>query len=1783
MAERFNGPSRTLSALDRQFASVVWQAGKPPLDHELNLMAQIAWERMREALQSQSHSGFLLDPVSALTDYEFNSAWSNYFKFGRQQSGELEPILWALVNGWVVPVVGTAVSADTDTSHLVKLFPPPATDARTDLVFLEVWLTQVGPNPSTTNKPSASTVYKWGNVEYGGTNITDDIEDPAFGFETTERLQLQYRIRVFGQGAGSGSSVALDQYPDGLDDPNVLGQGVATAPVSGMVFTNMRETLGDPSLWRAGDGDATNSLGTYDGYVYAIPLCAVFRRNANAFVAVETSGNANQNGSFDRNPSAASLTNPRDGAKAFGTATLTNAIDEDDTGAIQVTGLTNSGWDDPSLSVSSTFMVIDGEVMGISAVDTTAGTITIPTGGRGRNGSMALPHSAGASIGFFNSRPDGRFADEIAAGDVLDLRRGISLGQWDYDHLLRHNLTKLILGRLQTCHKQSDTGDTQGPSVVEVDYLYANGAASVPNQTQAVDGPDGIRTIWSDAAVIQPGVTVLLDDEATQTSGSVTSFDAVTEWDVGADFKPSGFMTDATGFNNGSVFFLHIGGDNGSEGARATFRDTTERAVRFLSPREYWKTDDPDSSTGLQKSVTLRFIEEDAMNPAAPGEVAALHPGPMYPLASENFEKPFMFLGGLLHNDLQVSAVTLVNDSPSSSEYEIDLPGLDFDTAGTWFSLETNGDMSLSTTGSSKTLINSTRTLYDMLTNGGQDRTGASSEVYIVVYGDDTNADNNGVFKVVGAGTAGYTDKDASAADRLRVEFICQGVTEFTLPSSGTLNAEVRSQHCNSQDGTGFTDGKAAACVVLTDLEGAGSAPWAAGTLGANAISQPIASKAILSTSLLYHPGRGGTARVADEIRRVAVRSAGANYLRQAGSTLDSTFSSESGVASAETHFDSAHVQVWNRLSGLGLDGSAAPAHGGEIIAFSEQDREVEVFFDKGSKSLVFRPFLDRSMTMFSVNMAASSLVGATTYPGPAPTIGTDKDGATIFTSNLRMGFVVPWEYMPRFGRQDIPYHDTSVTTGTFLPGINHLFTDDADETKPVFYVVGGQNNDSAGNLVSSLYLQTGSTSGLDYGEYGTIAGPATPAYQARLVTDTTVVSSDLGRTLKGIELPPYLGIARLYGVYDRRNFIDKGGATFDADRVTVSSDAATNLLRKDAKAQTLFIRKGGANDVTGDADDHTYVIPSNALDISLSPDYVSGETFDDLEYVVECVVFGFARGFINLNNFVLARRNTGAGAAVTEGTNVELEGINMTIPAAAPLNDQVYVGYDRTVYQGDPYMTRAGSTRTTSDYQHRYGQIAVSDAYALATPIQQFDSSGVLQIETPNRRVVQVLASIDFYTTLGTGKVGGQLKAGTILDVGYTEDTAAAASRVPASASANPWRILPRAFSEGQRENNSRASVLLQVIANGSLTGAILTIYNLSGTKITLTAVSGSPADQTEFQVGADAAASIVNLVAGINAHTSLTAVVTARTEGDDVLLIEAVPVGAQGNGIKVSHDTPAAFKLLTPTTPEPGVGTPTAANLRDGSDLVMNAGSGTSQIDLTGMTERLPLGILLQDSDFLCEDPLGNKASAMQTLPPGIRPVQTLLPLTNSGSGAYTRFTGGAGHWVGMADGGILAYTAYHDVNEPTGSKKYRLYRGGGSVFVMDDPNPGGPVDWVSGALEASLKPVLKGGVLVCKAMLVRNFPEQAFSTNAQVSQGDEVQMVVATYGLLGSSIQDDGLSLSGIISPSGYGEGYAAADRYRLEGRPMVKGRRRSSPDVAGVVLAVYSGGDVSSTVG
>ncbi len=1861
------GVSRVLSALRRQFRTVVWQKGHPPLDSELNLMSQIDLEELRQVIRAECRSGFFLDPTLALEDFVTSPLASNLFFFGQQrktsgnQPEELAPVLYANVNGWIIPVTGTFTEEVGGTYNTIRLFPPPVTNARIDFVFLEAWTALVAPNPSKANKPAKDKIWSDGNVEFGQENPSDDLLDPSINYQTTKRVQLQYRIRVVGSGNGAGVSPALDQYPDGLGDPNIVAQGPRTTPGT-FTFANMRIELGDAALWRAGDGDPLNELGTTDGYVYAVPICAVFRRNTNPYVAATSAGSPNQNGAFNRNPSAILLPNPQEGAKLLTQMSLINDLPPTqflvDT-IVEVDNLIGSGFDDPAMNFASTFMVIDDEVIGISAVDTVSSpnTVTVPANGRGRWGTDIVTHvgrsdpntaGTGTAIHFFNTRPDGLFADSISSQDFLDLRRGTNLGDWDFERILLHNLAALMHGRLRSTWKQCGVpgGDTQGVTVEEVDYLLQDGGTDVPFGTEALDGPDGIRQVWSDAAAIQGDVTLLLDPSSTMNAGFIQVLDDLVFWDVGADFKPSAFMNNVNntnpGFTNGTTIFLHIGGDDGTEGARKTFRDGGTRAVRFVSPQEYWKQNAPTPETGMQHPVTMLWVSSDAANAgllgpgaglqslttAGPGEIPSQHPGPMYPLQFLSFERPYLVLGGILNSVLEVTgiicATQLIGNALDPTiplgEGDIVLPGLDFDLAGDWYSLDTFGNFQSDPKLVNFPVLRDQRTLYDMLTAGGTDRTGSSSEVYLILFGDDETRENNGAFKVLGAGTVGYTTKSANASNRLRVKFLSFGITDFNNASTKTVTAQGRSQITNSEDGPGSALGPASMTITLTDItadDGGAANPWNVaninpGGVPGRTLTQPFNYKCVLNCTLLYHPGRGGMARVADRLHRVAMQSPPSKVLRQPKSVLDPTFPALTGAPGnpSEAHFDFAHIQTWNRLPSLGLPAPDAPAYGGNVVLFSEVTRETEVFFDVGSKTIALRPDQRQSMTTkgFTTNNVDvpgnTTLLGPPGYPNPAliPN-GWDgpKDDAQIMTLGLQMGYPIPSQYVPRFGRQDIPYYQDNgpaFGSGSFLEGINHLFLDTTELTNPVFDIIGGDDNQSGGTLVTRFLVQTGPTSGLKYGQYGTITGTLSQAYQARLTSEVgtgtpnaqtvtaslqAIASSDFGPGLSGIQFPPYLGIARLYGVYDRRDFVAKGAQTFGPDRVTPEANRAINLMRRDATKQTLYILQDGALDLTGVPDDHTYIIPENLLDITKSPFYTAGETFEDLEYVVEFTAFCFGQGFINKNNFAVARRHNGQGVLRTDGDNPELIGYLMCIPSAAPDSSKVYVAYERTVYQGDPYMTRNGETRVTSDYEDRYGQVAPSDAFELLTSIQQFDANGDQIPQKPNARSFEILAAADFYTTLGSGKIGGRLYPGTMTDVGHTETTNQAATRIPATLDDPAFRIVTRTFTEGQRGNTSRANAKIEVLGNNATFNfgvTKLSIKKANGAVVSFTAVNGPTVNPAEFDASSPDPAVIAREIwTKINARTELQNVVVAFNDIDSTkILLIAWDVGVAGNAIVVEINDVVNLALLVPLTGQQGLSTKlTTVHLTGGQDLVLNAGNGTTQLGLTGLTERLPLGILLQDSDFLGENPLGDESSALQTVMGGIRPSQVLLPLTREAGEEYTRFSGAPGEIIAESDGAILQYGAFTDSN-PGGTKRYRLYRGGGSVFVLQMANPGGPVDWVSDSIEPATLPVLKGGLLAVKALLIRNYPEKAFAEGAVTSEGDEIQMVVLTNGILGTpTTQAEGITLTGILSPTGYGEGTAAADRYRLAGKPMFVGRTRYTLDPATQPLAFFPGRD------
>jgi hypothetical protein len=260
--------SRTLQPGHRAFDTIVHEQGMPLLDSEQNLLYDILSDKLQDQNNAIIQSGFL-NPV----DFQFNPAWSDKFAMSS---------CTAYVNGWrldVLPFGDQYIHAVAATSGLGN--------QRWDFMFLEVWKTTLVQG-ATQHKPSATTIYKDGNVQNPDLSIPDDIKDPVVPFETTRRIQIQYRIRI------QQNVLAPNQQNSNIFDGTTYAQGGAGAPISPFTFANQGSSTNDYGLFQAGNGDNASraQLLSVDGYVYAIPIAFLFRRSIASYSDSSVNGQA---------------------------------------------------------------------------------------------------------------------------------------------------------------------------------------------------------------------------------------------------------------------------------------------------------------------------------------------------------------------------------------------------------------------------------------------------------------------------------------------------------------------------------------------------------------------------------------------------------------------------------------------------------------------------------------------------------------------------------------------------------------------------------------------------------------------------------------------------------------------------------------------------------------------------------------------------------------------------------------------------------------------------------------------------------------------------------------------------------------------------------------------------------------------------------------------------------------------------------------------------------------------------------------------------------------------------------------------------------------------------------------------------------------------------------------------------------------------------------------------------------------------------------------------------
>jgi hypothetical protein len=282
--------SRTLQAKNRFWTNIIWRTGKPALDSEWNLMNDTSMEMICNLTRSITPSGWT--DLGENVYSSGNSGIANVIQFYSNKKQQILDIPNVVVNGWPIIVGGVNFTDTSINSVTLPVASTGAAEYRYDFVFLEVWRTQVRSRDENNDdldaarghKPDTTHIYAYGNTQFGGTNFDDDLVDttirPPDGIETSERVQIQYRIRTV-QGVTFSNLLS-----SGFESINVQGQGGnVNSQISGYQFINMKTELNDAGLWRTGNGDEASqvALRTVDGYSYAIPMFKVFRRTTIAY------------------------------------------------------------------------------------------------------------------------------------------------------------------------------------------------------------------------------------------------------------------------------------------------------------------------------------------------------------------------------------------------------------------------------------------------------------------------------------------------------------------------------------------------------------------------------------------------------------------------------------------------------------------------------------------------------------------------------------------------------------------------------------------------------------------------------------------------------------------------------------------------------------------------------------------------------------------------------------------------------------------------------------------------------------------------------------------------------------------------------------------------------------------------------------------------------------------------------------------------------------------------------------------------------------------------------------------------------------------------------------------------------------------------------------------------------------------------------------------------------------------------------------------------------------
>ena len=400
----------------KNYTEVKFGADAPLLEVELNELQQIQNNARAELVRQSIHSGFTsLATIGYLTT-------ANQIKLNEESV--------AFVNGYEIKIPAGTV---------ITLPAPPTFGTRDDLVFLEAWFEEIDSTKDTA------------------------IKDSRIGQETSRRIKLNWRIRTvagvdFNTLVNDGFTRS-DQWWDTSKSPTA--QGGNSSP---LVFDNFKDHAiqlfrgadfkvsgfeflyfsDDKGLFVAGKGDQASKdlLKTADGYVYAIPLFRVKRRNSGGYREDNLNGALNidvVNNEFTVSENTIPETGGIYTVTVNPTANYPNAYDLIRVGqAYSDNGINTDDW---------AFRVL--EKLGNNKIKVQKlRYANYPL--NWATWKLNLNYGYADFYILSGKHPEAKFANIIDKDDIIDLRHQVSLTGFNYQKLLEENFDKLLRGELQT-------------------------------------------------------------------------------------------------------------------------------------------------------------------------------------------------------------------------------------------------------------------------------------------------------------------------------------------------------------------------------------------------------------------------------------------------------------------------------------------------------------------------------------------------------------------------------------------------------------------------------------------------------------------------------------------------------------------------------------------------------------------------------------------------------------------------------------------------------------------------------------------------------------------------------------------------------------------------------------------------------------------------------------------------------------------------------------------------------------------------------------------------------------------------------------------------------------------------------------------------------------------------------------------------------------------------------------------------------------------------------------